>query len=82
MSPENVLEELTTILRDALGNDTIVLSMDTVRSDVNNWDSFNYITFMVAVESKFKIKFRTADIEAFANVGEIVQKILELEQSS
>jgi acyl carrier protein len=82
MSPENVLEELTTILRDALGDDTIVLSMKTVRSDVNNWDSFNYITFMVAVESKFKIKFRTADIEAFANVGEIVQKILELEQSS
>jgi acyl carrier protein len=82
MSPENILEELTTILRDTLGDDTIMLTKETVRSDVNNWDSFNYIIFMVAVERKFEIKFKTADVEAFANVGEIVQKIIELKQRS
>ncbi len=80
MSPDDVLEELTTILRDALGDDSIVLTTKTVRSDVANWDSFNYIVFMVAVESKFGIKFKTADIEAFSNVGEIAQKIVELKR--
>jgi acyl carrier protein len=49
-----------------------------VRSDISTWDSFNYIAFMVAVESKFRIKFKASDIEAFSNVGEIVQKIIEL----
>jgi acyl carrier protein len=77
MNPEEILGELTTILRDLLGDDTIVLQMTTVRSDIPAWDSFNYITFMVAVESKFGIKFKTSDVEAFANVGEIVQRIMD-----
>jgi acyl carrier protein len=80
MNPAEILGELTTILRDLLGDDTIVLQMTTVRSDIPIWDSFNYITFMVAVESKFGIKFRTSDVEAFANVGEIVQKVLDLKK--
>lgn len=76
MNPEEILGKLTTILRDLLGDDTIVLKMDTARSDIPGWDSFNYITFIVAVEGEFRVKFTTADVEAFANVGEIVQKIL------
>ena len=80
MNPAEILGELTTILRDLLGDDTVVLQMTTVRSDIPTWDSFNYITFMVAVESKFGIKFRTSDVEAFANVGEIVQKVLDLKK--
>jgi acyl carrier protein len=78
MSPETILEELTVILRDVLSDDTISLTMKTVRPDIPAWDSFNYIAFMVAVEVRFRIKFRTSDIESFANVGEIVQRITEL----
>ena len=82
MNPEEILGELTTILRDLLGDDAIVLRMTTVRSDIPSWDSFNYITFMVAVESKYGTKFRTSDVEAFANVGEVVQKIMDLKQKA
>jgi acyl carrier protein len=78
MSSDEILNELTTILRDALGDDTVELTMDTVRSDVPDWDSFNYIIFMVAVESKFAIKFKASDIEEFPNVGAVVQKIIDL----
>jgi acyl carrier protein len=78
MNPETILKELTAILSDLLSDDTISLTMKTVRSDITGWDSFNYIAFMVAVEARFRIKFRTSDIESFANVGEIVQRISEL----
>jgi acyl carrier protein len=77
MSPEEILGELTTILRDLLGDDAIVLTMATKRADVPGWDSFNYVTFMVAVESQLGVKFKTADVESFANVGAIVQKIID-----
>jgi len=76
MNSDEILADLTTILRDLLGDDTISLRINTVRSDVPNWDSFNYVTFMVAVENRFGIKFSTSDVEAFANVGEIAQKII------
>ena len=39
--------------------------METRREDVPNWDSFNYINFIVAVEMEFGVKFKVADIESF-----------------
>jgi acyl carrier protein len=75
MTEQDKLATLTQILRDLLGNDSIELAMDTVREEVSGWDSFNYVNFIVAVETEYGIKFRIADIESFPNVGAIVQAI-------
>jgi acyl carrier protein len=72
MTDQEILCIFTQILRDLLLDDSIVLSMETRRQDVPNWDSFNYINFMVAVEIKLAVKFKVADIESFENVGAIV----------
>jgi acyl carrier protein len=69
------LATLTQILRDLLGDESIKLTMSTVREDIPGWDSFNYINFIVAVESEFGIRFRIADVESFPNVGAIVAAI-------
>ena len=74
MNDQEVLGVLTRILRDLLGNDSIVLTMETRRPDVAGWDSFGYVNFIVAIEMEFGIKFRVADVEAFETVGEIVEK--------
>jgi acyl carrier protein len=73
-----ILGALTRILRDLLGDDSIVLAMNTTREDVPGWDSFGYVNFIVAVEMEFSVKFRIADVESFPNVGAIVDKIEEL----
>lgn len=49
--------------------------METRRDEVANWDSFAYISFIVAVETEFGIKFGVAEVESFQNVGAIVQRI-------
>jgi acyl carrier protein len=72
MTDLEILSAFTRILRDLLLDDSIALSMETQRQDVPNWDSFNYINFMVAVEIEFGVKFKVADIESFGNVGAIV----------
>ena len=72
MTDQDILGVFTQILRDLLLDDSIVLSMETRRQEVSNWDSFNYINFIVAVEIKFGVKFKVADIESFENVGAIV----------
>jgi acyl carrier protein len=72
MTDQEILGVFTRILRDLLLDDSIVLSMETRRQDVPNWDSFNYINFMVAVEIEFGVKFKVADVESFENVGAIV----------
>jgi acyl carrier protein len=72
MMAQEILIVFTQILRDLLLDDSIALTMETRREDIPNWDSFNYINFIVAVEMEFGVKFKIADVESFANVGAIV----------
>jgi acyl carrier protein len=72
MTDQEILEKLTVILRDLLSDDSITLAMDTTRSMVPNWDSFAYVTFMATVEMQLGIRFKVADLESFATVGDIV----------
>jgi len=72
MTDHELLDVFTRALQDLLGDESIVLRMGTTRGEVPNWDSFNYINFIVAIEAELKIKFRIADVESFATVGDIV----------
>ena len=78
MTAQQILTAFTRILRDLLLDDSIVLTMDTRREDIENWDSFNYINFIVGVEVEFGIKFKIADIESFQNVGAIVIEAIKM----
>jgi acyl carrier protein len=75
MTEQDILNQLTRILRDLLSDDSIVLTMETKRDEVANWDSFAYVSFIVAVEIEFGVKFGVAEVESFQNVGEIVRRI-------
>jgi acyl carrier protein len=75
MTDQDILNQLTQILRDLLSDDSIVLILETKRDDVANWDSFAYVNFIVAVEIEFGVKFGVAEVESFQNVGEIVRRI-------
>ena len=78
MTDQDTLQLFTRLLRGILFDDSVGLTMDTRREDVSNWDSFNYINFIVAVETELGVKFKVADIEAFQNVGEIVEQTREM----
>ena len=78
MTDQEILSKFTQILRDLLLDDSIELTMETQREDIPNWDSFNYINFIVAVETEFGVKFSVADVESFANVGAIVEETTKM----
>jgi acyl carrier protein len=78
MTIPEILAVFTRILRDLLLDDSIELTMETRREEVRNWDSFNYINFIVAVEIEFGAKFKIADIESFPNVGAIVTELTKM----
>ena len=73
-----ILDTLTGILRDLLGDPAIVLTPATTRPEVPRWDSFAYVSFIVAVEVEYGIKFPIADVESFRTVGDIVNAIRKL----
>jgi acyl carrier protein len=75
MNDSEILDQLTDIFRQLFDDDSIVLTRDTTAQDIADWDSFNHINIIVAVEAHFKIKFQTAETEELKNVGHFVDLI-------
>jgi len=78
MTDRDILNQLTRILRDLLSDESIVLTLETKREEVANWDSFAYVSFIVEVETEFGLKFTVAEVESFPDVGAIVRRIGEI----
>ena len=64
LTDDAILATLSAILGDLIG-DPVTLTLATTRPEVPRWDSFTYVTFIVAVES-------------FKTVGDIVTAIRTL----
>jgi acyl carrier protein len=75
MQESEIYLTINEIARDIFEDDTVVLGPQTVAADVENWDSFNHINLIVAVERAFGLRFKTAEFESLQNVGEFVELI-------
>ena len=77
MQSADIYTQLTAIFHDLFDDDTIVLTPELTAADVPEWDSFNHINLIVAVEQRFKIKFQTAELEQLNTVGHLADLIGE-----
>jgi len=68
-----VLAQVTKIARDVLDNDDIQLTMQTVPTEIEGWDSLAHVSIVVAVERAFKVRFQTQQIEKVESVGDLVR---------
>ena len=75
MQQSDIYDQLTAILRDTFDDDTLVVTPTLAAADVPEWDSFNHINLIVAIESRFKIKFQTAELEELHTVGHLADLI-------
>lgn len=72
---EVICERLTPIFREVFDNDAIVVSPGMTAAEVEEWDSLTHIRLMVAIEQAFGLRFSTAEISSFKNVGELARCI-------
>ena len=75
LTQTDILLQLKTIFRDVLDNEEIVIHEQTTADDIEEWDSLSHIQLIVAIEKHFLIRFKTAEITSFKNVGELQQSI-------
>jgi acyl carrier protein len=75
LSTDEILEQNNKIFRDILDNDEIVLTASTTADDIDEWDSLSHIQLIVAIEKHFKIRFTTAEITSYKNLGELCEGI-------
>jgi acyl carrier protein len=72
MDDAEMLSQVEAVFHDVLDNSSIRLTAATTASDVEDWDSLNHIQLVVAVEKAFGVKFTSAEIQGWNNVGDML----------
>jgi acyl carrier protein len=75
VNQSEILERLTKVIIQVLGDDQIVLTTGTSAEGVTGWDSFNHINIIVGAELEFGVKFNASELEDLKNVGDFVALI-------
>ena len=76
MTREEVYERLNKVFREVFDDDSIKLNDETTADDIEDWDSFEHINLVVAVEEEFSFKIPMGKTVTMKNVGEMVDLIL------
>ena len=77
MTREEAYERLTKVFRDVFDDEDIVLCDETTSDDIEDWDSFEHINLVVAVEDEFSFKIPMGKVITMKNVGEMISIIEE-----
>lgn len=73
-----LLEQVTTVIRDVFGDDEINVTETSSAEDVDGWDSLMHLNLVIALEKRFVIRFSTAEISLMKEEGENLGTILNL----
>lgn len=71
-----ITNELKQVILKQLNLDEFEMTDETIAPDVPGWDSLNHINIIVAVESFFKVKFKSMEVLKLKNVGDL-QKLVD-----
>jgi acyl carrier protein len=75
MTDEQILADITALLRDVFDDPSLPVSPNTSAKDVPGWDSMKQVMILLAVEEKFKIEFTTREMDGLRNVGDLVAAV-------
>ena len=79
MNRDEVYSRLKEVFQDVFDKE-VALTDATTAADVPGWDSLNHITLIGTIEDEFDIKFPMKDVVHMKNVGELVDKVIELSE--
>lgn len=78
MTREEAFQRLNKIFREVYDDEELVVVDSTSAKDIDDWDSFEHINLIVAVEDEFSFKIPMQKVVTMKNVGEMVDIILEM----
>lgn len=78
MTRNEVFERLNKVFQEVFDDETIKVNDATTSDDIDDWDSFEHINLIVAVEEEFSFKIPMGKTVTMKNVGEMVDIILEM----
>ncbi|MFA5143716.1 MAG: acyl carrier protein [Candidatus Omnitrophota bacterium] len=71
----DVINKLNGVFREVFDDNSIEIRPEMTANDVDGWDSFSHVTLIVAIETRFNIKFTRKELLTFKNVGDLIKGI-------
>ena len=71
------VERVERIFREVFGDAELKIFPEMTARDVANWDSFNHINLIVALEGEFRISFATEEIIEMLYVDDLIKLLQE-----
>ncbi len=75
MTAADITHEMQGIFETVFRRRDIVVRPDLTAADVPGWDSFRYVSLIMAIEKRFSIEFSDQDIDELENVGDLIDAI-------
>jgi acyl carrier protein len=72
MSNPEILQAVTTIMREVLELPDLNVTTATSAADVDEWDSMTHIQLISEIERKYKVRFALGELQALKNVGDMI----------
>lgn len=76
MTREEVMASVTEIFRDVFDDENLVITDSTNSDDIEDWDSLEHISLVIAMEKEFDMKFDIKEVNKLENVGGMIDLIM------
>lgn len=70
-----ITQELKRVILTALKLDDWDIDDDTIATQVPGWDSLNHVNVILAVENRFRVRFKPLEVLKLKNIGDL-QRLL------
>ena len=69
------MEILNGIFRQVFDDDSLLITVEMTANDIDGWDSLSHVNLIVAVEAKFKIRFKQKELLTLKNIGDLLKTV-------
>jgi len=76
MTRQEIADVVQEIFRDVFDEDLMITDM-TNSEDIEDWDSLEHISLIVAMEKEFNMKFDIKEVNKLENVGGMINLIMK-----
>jgi acyl carrier protein len=69
---DTILAKVTDVMRNLFDEYDGPITMETNADDIEQWDSLSHVRLMITIEMELGIRFDTAELQGFKNLGDLV----------
>jgi len=82
MSNEQILEEVVRLIKKISSNESLNISLDTLFTDIEEWDSLNTVDLEMEIEQQMDVAFQTGEFQEYTTVKELIDALSKKKNST